>query len=423
MGNSAAKARRNWMTVSLVLILVGLGFYVNQLVNGLQVTGMNNLVSWGLYIITFAFLVGLSAGGLIISSSAYIFKVEKLKKIAPVGVVVAVACIIGAGLMIMADVGHPERVLNIIFSKSFTSPIKWDFLVIGIYLLIGLYECWIFFSSKWKLETEKKREGVFAKAAIYSLPVALLVHSITAWIFGLQAGRPFWNNGLMAIIFISSAIVSGLGLLLLIAYLGRRIGIPGLDEENVGILSKILVGFILFDLFLFFSELFTLAYAGGTAPAEAAALILTGKFAPLLWFEIIVGMLLPLFILANKNTRKLPGLVGLSGLLVMVAVFLKRINIILPGFLVQNIHNAPGTSTGRFVESTGIFFEAGETSFATVASYAPTLNEIAITVGGLSLVTFIIIYGIGLVMNMDTKADVGKKLVAGGKKLTSGVVK
>src|SRR5690606_34018137 len=98
MVSSAEKTRRNWMLLLAVPILVGFGFYVSQLINGLEVTGMNNLVSWGLYIITFAFPVGLSAGGLIVSASAYVLKIEKLKEVAPVGIVVAVACINGAGV-------------------------------------------------------------------------------------------------------------------------------------------------------------------------------------------------------------------------------------------------------------------------------------------------------------------------------------
>lgn len=428
MVNNAAKTRRNWMALLLVFVLIGLGFYVNQLMNGLEVTGMSNPVSWGLYIITFAFLVGLSAGGLIVSSSAYVLKIEKLKSVAPVGIVVAVACIIGAAAMIMADVGHPERVLNIVFGGRYTSPIAWDFLVISIYLCIGLYECYIFFGKKWRGETEEKRERVLAKAAIFSLPIALLVHSITAWIFGLQVGKPYWDTALMAPIFISSAVVSGIGVLLIVAYLGRKVGIPGLDEDNVSTLGKILVGFVILDLFLLFCDLFTLVYSGGTVPAEAALMILTGKFAPLLWFELIVGMVVPLFILGNKSTNRSLGWVATAGLLVMVAVFLKRINIILPGFLVLNIPNAPGVSTGRFVESTGIFFEAGESSFASMISYAPTLSEVAITVGVLSLVALIIVYGVGLVMNMGSHAGVkatgvGSRTSLGGKNLSSGGAK
>ncbi|AGA69155.1 polysulfide reductase [Desulfitobacterium dichloroeliminans LMG P-21439] len=428
MVNNESNTRRTLMAVLAGLALIGGGFYVNQLINGLQVTGMNNSVSWGLYIVTFAFLVGLSAGGLIISSSAYVLKIERLKSVAPIGVVVAVACIIGAAAMIMADVGHPERVLNIVFGGRFTSPIAWDFLVISIYLLVGLYECWIFFSNKWKGESEEKREHKLAKAAIFSLPIALLVHSITAWIFGLQVGKPYWDTALMAPIFISSAVVSGVGLLLLVAHFGRKVGIPGLDKENLGTLAKVLVGFIFLDLFLLFCDLFTLVYSGGTVQAEAALLILTGKFAPLLWFELIVGMVVPLFILGNKSTNRSTGWLAIAGLLVMVAVFLKRINIILPGFLVENISFAPGVSTGRFVESTGNFFEAGQTSFSLIPSYVPTFSEIAITVGVLSLVAFIIVYGTGLVRNMGAQTDVNagnaaSRKVVGGKNLTSGVAK
>lgn len=405
MVSSAERTRRNWMLLLSIIVLIGLGFYVHQLIRGLEVTGMNNLVSWGLYIITFAFLVGLSAGGLIVSSTAYVLKIDKLKQVAPVGIVVAVACIIGAGVLIVADVGHPERIFNIILGGRYTSPLAWDFLVISIYLAVGLYECWILFSQKWQLESEEKREKILAKAAYFSLPIALLVHSITAWIFGLQIGRPFWATALMAPIFISSAIVSGLGILLVIAYLGRKAGIPGLDEDNVDTLVKMLAGFILLDLFLFFCELFTLAYGGGTAAADAAYLILTGKFAPLLWIELIVGMVLPFIILVNKSTRRSPGWIAASGILVMVAVFLKRINIILPGFLIMNMPDAPGVSTGRFIESTGQYFEAGELPFATMGVYAPTLHEIAITIGALALVALIITYGVGLVMKKDSPSQ------------------
>lgn len=397
----ATNTRKIWMGAFLVVLLAALGVYAHQLMNGLIVTDLNNITSWGLYIVAFAFFVGLSAGGLIISSSAYVLKIEKLKEVAPIGIVVAVACILAAAMMIIVDMGHPERVLNILFAGKFMSPITWDFFVISIYLLIGLYECYIFFSKKWKGESLEKRESVLAKAAIISLPIAILVHSITAWIFGLQVGRAYWNTALMAPIFISSAVVSGIGLLLIVAFLGRKAGIKGLDDENLTSLRKILVGFILLDLFLFFCELFTVAYAGGTTAAEAVALITGGKLAPLFWFEIVIGMLLPLIILSNKATNKSISMLGLSGLLVVVAVFLKRINIVLPGFLTLNAYETPGVSTGRFIESTGQYFEAGQLPFASVASYMPTINEIAITAGAFALVGFVILLGVGLIEKMD----------------------
>lgn len=408
------KQQRVWMSLLVVLMLIGFGVYIRQLVYGLQVTGMSNPVSWGLYIITFAFLVGLSAGGLIVSSSAYVLKIKKLERMAPMGIVVAVACIVGAAAIILVDVGHPERVLNIVFGGRYTSPIAWDFLVITIYLCLGLFECWIFFSKRWRSESEERREKALGKAAWCSLPIAILVHSITAWIFGLQVGRPYWNTSLMAPIFISSAIVSGLGILLIVAYFGRKNGIPGLEDDNVGTLAKILIGFILLDLFLLFCDFFTLAYAGGTMEADAANLILKGRFAPLLWTEFLVGMIVPLIILAKPSTRRSRGWLALAGFLVMGAVFLKRINIILPSFVLPNIQNAPGISTGRFVQSAGQFFIADKTSFAVMGSYFPTLSEILITVGVLALVAFVITIGVGLVRRtqMQSEATIQNKTIS-----------
>jgi len=418
---SLGNERKVWMLICLAIALVAFGFYVNQLINGLEVTGMNNIVSWGLYIITFAFFVGLSAGGLIVSSSAYVFKIDKLKEVAPIGIVVAVACILGAAAMIVADMGRPERILNIIVGGKFTSPITWDFFVISLYLMIGLYECWIFFSNKWKGKSLEKRESVLAKAAFISLPIAILVHSITAWIFGLQAGRPFWDTAIMAPIFISSAVVSGTGLLLVVAYLGRKNGIKGLDDENVGTLVKVLVGFIILDLFLFFCELFTLTYTGGTAASESAALLLTGSLAPLFWFEIIAGMLIPLFILTNKSLKRSRGWMAVAGILVMVAVFLKRINIVLPGLLVINMTDSPGVSTGRFVESTGPFFEAGQTPFSAIATYAPTMTELIITAGAFAFVGFVIMLGVELIAKMDTKTSAKDKQLSSNTQLASDI--
>ncbi|NLC77840.1 MAG: hypothetical protein GX750_09530, partial [Clostridia bacterium] len=157
-------------------------------------------------------------------------------------------------------------------------------------------------------------------------------------------------------------------------------------------------------------------------------LILTGKLAPLLWIELIVGMVVPFLILINKSTRRSPGWIAGAGFLVMVAVFLKRINIILPGFLVLNMPDRPGVSTGRFIESTGQYFEAGQFPFASVAAYTPTLHEIVITVGALALVALIIIYGIGLVMKTGSPAETGSagagsRQLAGGNSLTGGATK
>ncbi len=394
-----SKSMLIWLGVLVLLMFAGVVAFANQYVNGLQVTGMRNIVSWGLYIISFTFLIGLSAGGLILSSSAYVFNIEKLKSVAPIGVVVAVACVLGAMASILPDMGRPERLLNIaiygILGGHFTSPITWDLIVITLYLLVGLFEAWVIFGARWRSRDEQ-REKLLKRAAYVAFPIAILVHSITAWIFGLQVGRPFWNSALMAPIFLSSAIVSGLGLILVIAWIGRNANIPGLGQENRATIARMLQAFILLDLFLLFSELFTQLYSGQAAEALGARTLVTGVLAPVFWAEVLVGGVLPFLLITLKQTRSSLGWLGLAGILVMLGVAAKRVNIILPGFMGIIVTQAPGVATGQFVP--------GFAPFSTVATYAPTLTEITIVVGVLAMVAFVVTVGVKLAMNNGTPA-------------------
>jgi dimethyl sulfoxide reductase membrane subunit len=367
-----------WSGLFFILMLLGFATWIYQLNAGLVSTGMSNPVSWGLYIIVFAFLVGLSAGGLIVSALAYILKNERLEKIAPLGVVVAVACVIGAMAMIIPDVGHPEKVFNILFSGNVASPLFWDIVILFTYLIIGLVELWLIV-----------RGTAHAKLrwmAYLILPVAILVHSVTAWIFGLQVGRPFWFTGLLAPIFISSALVSGLGLLLLVMLAVRRkFEIP---DDTFSYLGGLLAAFIALDAFLLFSELVTLTYARGIEEFTIANLMLTGPFAVFFWIEVLAGVLLPFVILLVPSLRRSPMWVSVAGLLAMFGVLLKRVNIIAPSFQHLNIDYAPGVSTGRLVELAG--------PFTNQPVYSPTWVEYMIVIGVLGGVAFLITVGVAV---------------------------
>ncbi|WP_425804373.1 NrfD/PsrC family molybdoenzyme membrane anchor subunit [Desulfitobacterium sp. Sab5] len=417
MSKKTVKTGTIWISFLVLIMAIAFGVWIRQLRLGLEVTAMNNYVSWGLYIITFAFLVGLSAGGLIVSSTAYIFKLKRLEQMAPVGIIAAVACVIGAGGMVFVDVGHPERVLNILFgSGRITSPLKWDFFILSAYLLLGVSELYVLFGKKWNNKPEAQRERMLRWAAYIGLPVAILVHSITAWIFGLQIGRPYWNTALMAPIFISSAVVSGVGLLLIIAYAGQRSGqeVPGLDEQNRAFLTKLLSSFILVDAFFLFCDLFTSAYSGGTFEASAVARVLSGSLSPIFWVELICGVALPFLLLVHSKTKKSLGYQALAGVLVVLGVFFKRINIILPGFLQLNVPYSPGVSTGHFIPAQGAFSSvADKSSFTVIGHYFPSVSEILITLGVLAMVAFLITIGVKLTLNMNQSEQVFKDVHVG----------
>ena len=193
--------------VLAVLAAVGVGTWIYQLMNGLGVTGMNNSTSWGLYITCFMFFVGLSAGGLIVASSASVFRVKEYKKVALPAVILSTVCICCAGMFVLIDLGGIQRVWRIVTGPNVTSPLFWDICVITLYLAINVV--YLYFMKS-------KKPGAQDKVAIvsrFALPVAILVHSVTAWIFGLEMAREGWYSAIMAPLFVVSAMDSGLALL------------------------------------------------------------------------------------------------------------------------------------------------------------------------------------------------------------------
>ena len=168
------------------LTAVGVAAWIYQLAGGLGVTGMSNGTSWGLYITMFMFFVGLSAGGLIVASSASVFHVAQYKKVALPAVILSTVCICCAGMFVLIDLGGIQRVWRIVTGPNPTSPLFWDICVITLYLVINIVYL-VFMTSK-----KPGAQGKVAVVSRFALPVAILVHSVTAWIFGLEMAKEGW---------------------------------------------------------------------------------------------------------------------------------------------------------------------------------------------------------------------------------------
>ena len=232
-----------------LLALVGIGCWIYQLANGLAVTGMSNANSWGLYITMFMLFVGLSAGGLIVASSAHVFGIERFKPIAKPAVICSTACICVAAMFVLVDLGGIQRVWRLITGPNALSPLLWDMIIITVYLIINILDLvWM----------QKGQEEKVRKLSYVALPVAILVHSVTAWIFGLQIARA-WYTAIMAPIFVASALDSGLALLILGLLLLDKAGIKELDGDLLASLGKLLATFIAVDAFFIGCEVLTMA--------------------------------------------------------------------------------------------------------------------------------------------------------------------
>ncbi len=365
--------KRPAFIVLAVLALVGIGCWVYQLATGLAITGMSNANSWGLYIIMFMFFVGLSAGGLIVASSASVFHIERFKAVAMPAVILSTACICVAGMFVLVDLGSIQNIWRILAGPNFASPLLWDMCVIACYLIINILYL-VFMSSK--------KEGAERKVAIisrFALPIAILVHSVTAWIFGLQIAKEGWYTAIMAPIFVASAMDSGLALLLCVLAGLNKSGRFKADKSLMSMLAGLLGTCIAVDAFFIGCELLTMAYPGAGG-AEVLAIMAAGPVAPFFWFEIIGGLVVPFCILVFAKNRANIALVVTASALVVAGVFCKRVWLLLTAFAAPNLEGAPGIALGTFAAQ-----EGGTAMWSVYGTYAPTFPEIMIAIGVVSV--------------------------------------
>jgi molybdopterin-containing oxidoreductase family membrane subunit len=373
-----------WIALLLALIALGLIAFGYQFANGLAVTGMRNTVMWGQYILFFMFFVGLSAGGLIVASAGRLFGIRAFKPITRLAVLEATVAVILAATFILPDLGRPERILNIPLHFNPTSPMIWDITIVMVYMAMSAFYVWLYaradlarrgsplaFGTGTSDRTLAREERVKSAMAWVALPAAILLHSITAWIFGLQISRGFWYSSIMAPMFITSALVSGLGLVILLALLLRRLGRLAFPDELVALLGGLLGTFVVVEAFLLLAEYLTATYPGAPE-GRAAGRMLSGPYLPLFLFEVVIGLGVPFLLLAVGRLRRQPRFVAVAAAIGIVGIFVHRLNLVLNGLSFPNIELPPGLPVGTA--------QAG-TSFAESYWYVPTAVEWLVVTG------------------------------------------
>lgn len=355
------------MAVLAALAVAGVGCWIYQLMAGLTVTGMSNENSWGIYIIMFMFFVGLSAGGLIVASSAHVFNIEGFKKVALPAVITSTVCICLAGLFILLDLGGIQRIWLLIASAQMASPLMWDVVVISLYLVINILDI------VWIVKGDERKVAVLSR---FALPTAILVHSVTAWIFGLQISRT-WYTAIMAPIFVASALDSGMALLILGLMVLEAKGMFSVGARLFKTLSGLLAVFIAVDAYFIGCELLTMGYPGA-GEASALSVMATGATAPFFWFEVVFGLAVPFAVLVFSRNREKRGLIAAACVLVVLGVLCKRVWLLLTAFIAPYANGSAVTPGDMMVTQAGTFGAAG-------AFYAPTLVEVVIVVGVLAL--------------------------------------
>ncbi len=247
----------------------------------------------GPMIAVYFYMTGLSAGSFILSTLAYGFGIKRFKPLGKIGVVLATVLLVLAPLNLIADLGQPWRFWHLFPYLNFTSPITYGTFLLTLYPInCVIYAVFMFAGNE-------RMTKIFG---LVGIPLAVSVHGYTGFIMALAKARALWNTALMPILFLVSAMVSGIALMILVVTIvGYFSKARRPDYSLISDLGKILVGAIALDLFLVFSDVLVLLTSDNEA-AEAAAMILQGGFSRyFLGVELLVGSLVPLVLLTSPT--------------------------------------------------------------------------------------------------------------------------
>ena len=202
-------SRRYWAWIGALcaVMLLGSLCYLRQLQVGLAITGLSRDVTWGLYIAQFTFLVGVAASAVMVVLPYYLHDWKAFGKITILGEFLAIAAVTMCMLFIFVDMGQPMRVLNVLLYPTPNSMMFWDMLSLGGYLLLNAVITLVTLSAERKGVAPP---GWIRPVIIVSIPWAISIHTITAFLYSGLPGRSFWLTALLAPRFLASAFASSL---------------------------------------------------------------------------------------------------------------------------------------------------------------------------------------------------------------------
>src|SRR6187549_3114581 len=320
-----------WTGTLIVLCLLGLYGYYRQVTMGLVVTNLRDYASWGIYISNFVFFVAISLVGSLITA---IFRLNSVKWRTPltrISEIIAVSAILLASIIIIVDMGRPERFWHLFTYGRLQSPIMWDVIVITTYLTISvlflyfplladmpiliknskegsfLHKLYKFMGSFWTGTAAqfKISENAIRIISVMIIPVALAVHTITSWLFATTY-RPGWDSTNFGAYFVSGAFLVGSGGILVAMYVFRKAyNLEAyITEKHFNYMSKIVVLLALLYLYFNVNEYLVPAFKMKTSEEHHLRSLFLGEYALLFWFAIMVGMIFPLIMLLFPKGRR-----------------------------------------------------------------------------------------------------------------------
>lgn len=350
-----------WLAFLGVMIFIGIAGYYPVLIHGHIVSNMADPVPWGIFIGTYAFLVGVAAAAVALAVPGYVYHWEPIREIVVLGEIVAISAVVMALLNVAVDLGHPERgwhVLPIIGKPNLPlSMIAINVLVLNAYLILNLVIVAYFLYCSFVGRPYNK---VLFLALMYSsIPAAISIHAVTAFIFNVLPARPYWNSAILVPRFISTALCAGPAVMLIAFKILRKVAKIDIKDQALFKIAEIMVIVLGVNLLLFLAEVIT-EFRSATVHTIHIRFYFTGvgenvEIVRWAWFGSFCNIA-AFFLLLFPKTRERHPTLNLGCLLVIIGVFIEKgIGLVLPGL-------TPGTLGEVYV-------------------YNPSIVEVMISIG------------------------------------------
>jgi molybdopterin-containing oxidoreductase family membrane subunit len=373
------RAYWTWVAVLSAVIVAGALAYARQLDAGLGVTGLSRDVSWGVYIAQFTFLVGVAASAVVVVAPCYLHRARAFAKVTILGEMLAIAAVLMCLLFVVVDMGQPARMLNVLLYPQPASLMFWDMLALGGYLVLNAVIAFVTLGAERRGEAPPR----WVKPLIMlSIPWAISIHTVTAFLLSGLAARPFWLTALLAPRFLASAFASGPALLVLLMLLLRRVSGFDAGRDAIRYLGLVLTYTTAITMFFIGVEAFTVLYGQIPAHLEHFAFLFAGlhgeaALVPWAWASLALGAIALVILLVPRARAAEPFLAAACGMVILSVWIDKGLCLIVGGFV--------------------------PSAFGEVTTYVPTLTETAVTLGvwGLGLLALTVFYKLTLAVRKE----------------------
>jgi len=385
---TSSKIQYVWVALLLALIAGAAYAWSIQFTEGLGVTGLSNITPWGLYVQFFNFLVGVGGGVVMVSAAMHLANIRSFRPLLRISIALgAVAAVLGS-ILIMCDLGRPERAIYFFSSPNLGSSMVWDMIFMVTFLVVVVGYGWFSMRadlarrrsplalgvndlSEPALNRDKSVSRIFAGAALIAAALLANQASLTSWtLTEHEALKAVLTRMLLAPLFLVLALSSGVaGLLFVVLTVSKFTDLKS-ASETVGATAKLLAGLLLVSLAVILTEATLISFRGQTL----LWVMTSGPYAQVFWMAITIGAVVPLALLVYPKTRRTGSSLAIASLLSLAGVFLIRFDLQMQGTLYPRIAYPPGIPLQMLPQ----------TVWTTIGTYTPTTVEAGVITGVLA---------------------------------------